>query len=168
MRQFTDYCSIIFCVTTASTEEDRRYSLAVSSGSLPFPYPPLGDQPGHLVLPGDVDHCQSCNFFSNSSITFLEEYLLQGWTNRERQCELPLLDCESTTLPSQSNCVISRFCHETLKGWVYSITNSPGRYCCLCNQWGWDMPHHGGSPDRLRKVIANACHWSPHASWYLC
>ena len=64
MRQFTDYCSIIFCVTTASTEEDRRYSLAVSSGSLPFPYPPLGDQPGHLVLSGDVDHCQSCNFFS--------------------------------------------------------------------------------------------------------
>ena len=54
MRQFTDYCSIIFCVTTASTEEDRRYSLAVSSGSLPFPYPLLGDQPGQLVLPGDV------------------------------------------------------------------------------------------------------------------
>ena len=121
MRQFTDYCSIIFCVTTASTEEDRRYSLAVSSGSLPFPYPLLGDQPGQLVLPGDVDHCQSCNFFSNSSITFLEEYLLQGWTNRGRQCELPMLDCGSTTLPSQSNCVISRFGHESLKGWVYSF-----------------------------------------------
>ena len=41
-----------------------RASLAVFSGSLPFAYPPPGDQPGHLVLSGDVDHCQSCNFFS--------------------------------------------------------------------------------------------------------
>ena len=168
MRQFTDYCSIIFCVTTASTEEDRRYSLAVSSGSLPFPYPLLGDQPGQLVLPGDVVYCQSCNFFSNSSITFLEEYLLQGWTNRKRQCELPMLDCGSTTLPSQSNCVISRFGHESLKGWVYSFKILQADIvACQC-QWGWDMPYLGGSSDRLRKVLANACHWSPHASWYKC
>ena len=66
MRQFTSYSFVVFCVQTAIREVNCRASLDVFSGSLPFAYPPPGDQPGHLVLSGDVDHCQSCNFFSQS------------------------------------------------------------------------------------------------------
>ena len=40
---------------------------------------------------------------------------LQGWRSKGRRCELLISSSVSTTLPSQSSCVIFRLGHETLK-----------------------------------------------------
>ena len=94
----------------------------------------------------------------------------KGWRSKGGRYGLHIWASESTTtLPSLSDCVISRWSHEALKKrprlWFHQKISA--RYCCLCHQRHWNLPHLGCPAYGLRKVITYACDWTPHASWWI-